>query len=238
MPNDQPFRDIILGRLPPEDRALLEPHLKREEMPLRRRLAEPNRPIERVYFPEAGLASVVTNIRTQRPIEIGIIGREGVVNLPAMMGTDRSPNETFIQVEGFGFGIDAERVREAMDRSPAMSQAVAKFAYVYMEQIASTVLANGRASVTERLARWLLMCHDRLDGDTLSLTHEFPSVMLGVRRSGVTVAMQTLKRQGLIRGGRGFVEIVSREGLEATADGYYGIAEAEVERLFGPWTLP
>jgi CRP-like cAMP-binding protein len=138
MPDDQPFRNIILGRLPPEDRALLEPHLKWEEMPLRRRLAEPNRPIERVYFPEAGLASVVTNIRTQRPIEIGIIGREGVVNLPAMMGTDRSPNETFIQVEGFGFGIDAERVREAMDRSPAMSQAVAKFAYVYMEQIAST----------------------------------------------------------------------------------------------------
>ncbi len=151
----------------PGDLELLRPHLTLEELGLRHRLAEADKAIDRVYFLESGLASVVTNIRHQVPIEIGIIGREGLTNLSVVMGTDRSPNETFIQMPGRGFSMEADRLREALAQSASLALVMMRFAHVYLIQVGSTVLANGRATVTERLARWLLMAHDRTDGDEL-----------------------------------------------------------------------
>jgi CRP-like cAMP-binding protein len=106
------------------------------------------------------------------------------------------------------------------------------YAHVFMVQTAQTALANGRSKVEERLARWLLMAHDRVGGDDLNLTHEFLGIMLGVRRSGVTVALGSLEDSGHIRASRGVITILNRKALERAAGGIYGVAEAEFKRLF------
>jgi CRP-like cAMP-binding protein len=225
-------RNAILSYLSGADRELLWPGLERIDLPLRFRLADSGRPFEAVYFLEAGIASVTTSVRHEIPIEIGIVGREGVVNLPALMGIDRSPSETFMQIRGGGFRIGVQRLREAMAQSPTLMPILLRFVHVYMVQTASTVLANGRATIPERLARWLLMARDRVDGEGVALTHEFLATMLGVRRPGVTIALREFERRGLIDGGRGVITLLDRSALETEANGYYGTAEAEFERLF------
>ena len=222
----------VLAALAPGDLERLRPHLEPVELPLRMRLAAANRPIEHVYFPESGIASIVTGVGHDIPIEVGIIGREGFVNLPVVTGADRSPNEAFMQSPGQGHRIGAERLRAAMAARPGLTRVLLHFVHVFMMQTASTVLANGRASIPERLARWLLMAHDRVDGDTLHSTHQFLSIMLGVRRSSVSTALRDFEARKVISRRRGSVSISDRDGLVALARGYYGTAERELERLY------
>jgi CRP-like cAMP-binding protein len=225
-------RNAILRYLSGADRDLLRPNLEPIDLPVRFRLAEANRPIDAVYFIEAGIASITTGVKHEIPIEIGIVGREGFVNLPVLMGIDRSPSETFMQVRGAGLRIGVERLHEAMAQSPTLMPILLRFVHVYMVQTASTVLANGRARIPERLARWLLMAGDRVNGDQIALTHEFLATMLGVNRSGVTTALLEFERRGLVRGARGVITILDRSALVTEANGYYGTAEAELERVF------
>jgi CRP-like cAMP-binding protein len=225
-------RNAILRNLSAADRDLLRPSLEPIDLPLRFRLADAGRRIEAVYFIEAGVASITTSVRHEAPIEIGMVGREGVVNLPALMGVDRSPSDSYMQIQGAGLRIGVEKLREAMAQSPTLMPILLRFVHVYMVQTASTVLANGRAHIPERLARWLLMAGDRVDGAGVALTHEFLATMLGVRRPGVTVALREFERRGLIDGARGIITILDRSALETEANGYYGIAEAEFARLF------
>ncbi len=233
MPIAPARRNGILSHLSPEDLGLLEPHLMEVELTVRQRLATPNRPIEHVYFLSNGIASIVTNVRHEIPVEVGIIGREGLVNLPVVIGTDRSPNDTFMQVAGEGERISADNLRVAMKSSGSLRQTLQHYVHVFMMQTASTVLANGRASIAERLSRWLLMAHDRCDSDTLPLTHEFLSIMLGVRRSSVTVSLRALEQRKIVARRRGSIVILDRDGLVEAANGYYGLAENELQRLFG-----
>jgi hypothetical protein len=130
---------------------------------------------------------------------VGLIGCEGVTGLPIILGNDRSPNETFIQVAGNGIRIAADKLREAIAKSRSLELALLSFAHRFLNQTANTALSNGTATLEERLARWLLMAHDRLRGDEVPLTHEFLSLMLGVRRAGVTVALHYLEQRALIR---------------------------------------
>jgi CRP-like cAMP-binding protein len=232
MQPEQANHNAILRYLSDGDRDLLRPSLQRIDLPVRFRLAEASRPIDAVYFLEAGVASITTSVRHEIAIEIGIVGREGVVNLPVLVGIDRSPSETYMQIRGAGFRIEVERLREAMAQSPTLTQILLMFVHVYMVQTASTVLANGRASIPERLARWLLMARDRVEGEGIALTHEFLATMLGVNRPGVTTALQEFERRGFIDGGRGLITILDRSALETAANGYYGVAEAEFQRLF------
>lgn len=232
MQSERADRNQILSYLSSTDRDLLDAGLERVDLPLRFRLAEPHRPIDAVYFLEAGIASVTTNVRREIPIEVGIIGREGFVNLPVLMGIDRSPSDTFMQIHGTGLRIGVEPLRKAMAQSRTLTPILLRFVHVYMVQTASTVLANGRARIPERLARWLLMAADRVNGDGIALTHEFLATMLGVRRPGVTIALREFERRGLIDGARGTITLLDRGALEAEANGYYGTAEAEFERLF------
>ncbi|HUL10500.1 MAG TPA: Crp/Fnr family transcriptional regulator [Candidatus Acidoferrum sp.] len=148
------------------------------------------------------------------------------------MGSDRTPHDTFMQVAGDGQRISSARLRSAMERSPALHRSFLRYGHAFMVQTAQTALANGRSRIEERLARWLLMAHDRLDADEVPLTHEFLSVMLGVRRPGVTVALDLLEKDGLIRAKRGAVDILNRTGLRKISNGAYGAAEAEFQRLF------
>ena len=218
-PNPQ-FRNSILARLSASDRQLIEPHLEPVDLPLRKVLERPGRPIKVVYFPETGFASVVAD-GGKRPIEVGLIGREGMTGLPVVLGNDRNEHETFIQSAGEGYCIRTQYLRGAIDKSPLLHRVMLQYAHSFLNQATQTAVANGRSKIEERLARWLLMADDRIDGSDLALTHEFLAMMLCTRRPGVTVAIQELERVGLIARKRGHIVIVDREGLEKISNGTY-----------------
>jgi hypothetical protein len=182
-------------------------------------------------FPGTRFENTPTRL-LDRSIEVGLIGREGMSGLAVVMGTDRSPNETFMQVAGGGQRISAAKLRPRMEQSGTLRRAFLCYAHAFAIQTAYTAMANGRSKLEERLARWLLMAHDRLDGDELPLTHEFIAMMLGVRRPGVTVALSLLENDGLIHANRGAISIIDRKGLEESSNGAYGASEAEYRRLF------
>src|SRR5262245_21680818 len=155
-----------------------------------------------------------------------------MTGLPVVHGADRSPYDTFIQVEGEGQCISAQNLRHVMDQSITMLRCFLRYAHVFAMQSGYTALANARGNIEERLARWLLMTRDRVDGDELQLTHEFIALMLGVRRAGVTNALQAFEGRGLIETARGSVMLKDRNGLEVTANGLYGPPESELNRMF------
>lgn len=231
VPAQSQIANGILSRLSRADFRLLEPHLEYILLPLRKRLEYRNRRIDQIYFIEGGFASVVANT-ADRATEVGIIGREGMSGLAVVMGTDRSPHETYMQAAGEGWSMRASNLRLRMQDSTTMRTAFLRFAHVFAVQTAQTAFANGRGKIDERLARWLLMAHDRLEQDELPLTHEFLGIMLGVRRAGVTVALHLLEQRGLIETSRKAIRVVNRDGLRTAANGTYGVAEAEYRRLF------
>ena len=223
----------LLSRLSSEDLLLLQPNLKRVDLPLRKQLERPNKPIDQIYFLESGFASVVADGSGGRGIEVGLIGREGMTGLSVLMGTDRSPHETFIQSAGEGVRISAGSLRKAMEHSRSLHRTFLLYAHSFALQVTNTATANGRSKIEQRLARWLLMAQDRIGGDEVPLTHELLSIMLGVRRPGVTVALKLLENAGVLRARRGIISIIDRKGLERLADNAYGVAEAEYRRLLG-----
>jgi CRP-like cAMP-binding protein len=217
----------------PSDLGLLAPHLKAVDLPLRKQLELRNKRIDSVYFIESGLASVVANGDRDRTVEVGIIGRDGVTGLTVIMGAERAPHDVFMQVAGSGRQLKAARLRDAMAESEALRRSLLLYGHAYVVQTTRTALANGRSKIEERLARWLLMAQDRMDDHAVPLTHEFLSMMLGVRRPGVTIALQFLEKRGIIRRVRGQISISDREGLKKISNGAYGAPEAEFLRMFG-----
>jgi CRP-like cAMP-binding protein len=155
-----------------------------------------------------------------------------MTGLAVIMGANRSPNATYMQLAGRGWRIGAANLRSMMEESVSLQKILLQYAHVFMMQTSQTALANGRSKVDDRLARWLLMAHDRVVGNDLALTHEFLGIMLGVRRSGVTVALGALENKGLIRAARGTITILNRKALEKIAGAAYGVPEAEFKRLF------
>jgi CRP-like cAMP-binding protein len=219
-----PQQNLILSRLSVADLALLKPHLEPADLPLRKVLERRGKPINAVYFPESGFASVVAN-GASKPIEVGLIGREGMTGLAVILGNDRNINEVFMQAAGQGQCVRADALRKAINKSVTLHRSLLRYVNNFLEQATRTAVANGRSKIEERLARWLLMADDRLDGSDLPLTHEFLSMMLGVRRSGVTVAIQELERDGVIARKRGHIVILDREALEKMSNGTYAPAD-------------
>lgn len=223
----------LLSRISTRDLKVLTRHLKAIDLPLRKRLETSGRPIDQVYFLESGFASVVANGTPADRVEVGMIGREGMTGLAVVLGTDRSPNDTYMQNAGKGLSMPAAELVKAMRSSTTLRSSLLLYAHAFLVQATQTAKANGRSKIEERLARWLLMAHDRLENDELVITHEFLSVMLGVRRPGVTVALSFLEQAGLIATDRGVISIIDRAGLKRAATGAYGVAEAELTRVFG-----
>jgi CRP-like cAMP-binding protein len=215
------------------DFGLLERGLEPVALKRRMRLELPDKPFNHVYFPEAGMVSVVAKNAHAGQIEAGIIGWEGMSGIPLILGDDRSPNSTFVQMDGHGRRIEADHMRRAIQASPTLQREFLRFSLAFLIQNAHTALANGRAKVEKRLARWILMAHDRADGNALALTHEFLAIMLGVRRAGVTVALQQLEKRGLLETKRSLIVVEDRAGLEDFAGGFYGSTEIEYARLTG-----
>ncbi|RUT31455.1 Crp/Fnr family transcriptional regulator [Arsenicitalea aurantiaca] len=215
----------------PADFALVAPHLERVTLDLRHELERANEPVEYGYFFEAGLASIVAHMQGGRDIEVGIAGRDGMTGTALLLGAETTPHVTFMQVGGWGWRVPGAILRECFEQSRTLRDLLLRYVHTMLHQTACTALANGHSKLEERLARWLLMTHDRMDGAEVSLTHEFLAVMLGVRRPGVTVAIHILEGKGLIRARRGQLVILDRSGLERQANGSYGAAEAEYRRL-------
>jgi CRP-like cAMP-binding protein len=224
-------RNHLLNSLSASDRDLVQPHLEPITMALRHSVEERSKPIKQIYFVEEGIVSVVSTAGDGKEIEIGLIGREGMSGMFVLLGNHQSPYKSYAQVSGRAQRLSADNLRGAMDQSETLRPLFLKFVQAFTVQTAHTAVANARASVEERLARWSLMAHDRIDGDELPLTHEFLSMMLGVRRAGVTVAIQTLEDRALLKSGRGRITVLDRKGLEKIAGGYYGEPEAELRRL-------
>jgi CRP-like cAMP-binding protein len=231
--NTNSYRNQLLAALSSADRKLLAPHLEPLAVAIRHSIEERNKPIKNIYFMEEGIASVVASGGDGKEIEVGLIGREGMSGLVTVMGDHRSPHNVYVQVRGKALRMGVAEFRAALDASGTLRALLLKFVQTFMVQTAHTAIANGRANLEQRLARWVLMARDRVDGDELPLTHEFLSVMLGVRRAGVSVALSALEKRGLLRGGRGQVTVLDRKGLEKVAGAYYGVPEAELRRLMG-----
>jgi CRP-like cAMP-binding protein len=229
--NQTLYRNQLLTILNPHDLAFLEPRLERVPLKSRDTLEAAATPITHVYFIEDGMASIVASMSRGRDIEVGVIGREGMTGTALVQGDDRCAFHTFVQIEGSAWRIGAADFDAALAQSGSMQSTLNLYARALSTQVCSTALANGRSKLEERLARWLLMVRDRMDGDRFELTHEFLSVMLGVRRPGVTVALHTLEGKGLIRSNRGEIIVVDRDGLIALADGAYGLPEREYDRM-------
>jgi CRP-like cAMP-binding protein len=223
----------LLTSLADSDFNLLAPHLEFVTLGLRKSLERPNRRIDAVYFPEAGFASVVAVQSSGKEVEVGLIGREGMTGLPIVFGNHRSPHATYIQAPGTGTCMPATELRKAFQTSSSLRDSLLKFVQAFGVQTTHTAICNARSRLDVRLARWLLMAHDRIGEDTLPLTHEFLALMLAVRRPGVTETLQALRKRGLIAYGRGQITVKDRKGMERTAGGAYGVPEAEYRRLIG-----
>lgn len=223
----------LLRKLPAGDLALLKPDFDLVTLARRASLEHPQKPIEHIYFIEHGIASVVIATGRGAPVEVGLVGREGLTGVAIILGSSSSPHSTFIQVAGSALRIAVKPFRKVLDHSNALRGLLLRYAHVFMVQTAETAGANVAGSIEERLARWLLMAHDRLADKYLPLTHEFIAVTLGTRRPGVTDAMSCLAQRGLVRTNRGIVAIVNRKGLMELAGTLYGVPEAEYRRQIG-----
>jgi CRP-like cAMP-binding protein len=225
-------KNQLLASLSTKDFGLLEPSLTSVNLGIRKNLEKPNKRIEAIYFPESGFASVV-GVQRGKEVEIGLIGREGMTGLPIVLGNHRSPHATYIQAAGNGQCITSTELRKAMQTSSSLRDSLLKFVQAFGVQTSHTAISNAQSRTDIRLARWLLMAHDRMGGDTLSLTHEFLSFMLAVRRAGVTDALNLLRKQKMISYERGRITIHDRKGMERIAGESYGTPESEYRRLIG-----
>jgi CRP-like cAMP-binding protein len=215
----------ILLSLSDEEYARVAPYLEYVELPLHRGLHDSSKGFEYGYFPSEGLISLVISIPDGRSVEVGIVGKEGFVGTPLAAGFYRSPYGAMVQAGGFGFRIKAEVLEVILGETPDLRQRLTRYALIQSMQVAQLAACNRLHEIDQRLARWMLMCQDRLGSDLLPMTHEFFAEMLGTGRPTVSVAAAVLQRAGFIQYARGTVKIVDRSGLESAACECYGVIQ-------------
>ena len=194
-------------------------------------LVSPNQPITYCWFPLSGILSLIALDEDGGEAEVGLIGVEGMGDPGSLLGDSRGTSRLLVQIAGTAVRIEAISLQLAMQRSPELSRLMLAYVRASSIQIASSALAFARYSIPRRLARWLLMAGDRVGDGGIELTHDALSIMLGVRRAGVTVAIKGLSASKMIETKRGSIRITDRPGLRDLAGGSYGLAEAEYHRL-------
>ena len=232
-PSSSVVRNRLLLALPPENLAQLLPKLHPVSLPLKKVLIVPQKRIEVVYFIESGWASVVAHLDNGTQAEIGVIGREGMVGLPLVVGVDTAFAETYIQADATGLQMETAAFRRELDDNADLRRLLFRYNEAMSAQTAQTAACNGRHDMEPRLAKWLLMAHDRSDGDELLITQEFLSLMLCVYRPRVTVVAGILQKAGMIRYSNGSITILDRAALEASACYCYRTVQDRFEYLLG-----
>ena len=230
-----PFSDRINNRLllalPREELDRLQPNLEAVDLPPGEILLRPNELIDYVYFPQAGMVSLLLQLEDKSVIEVGLIGREGMVGALASLGATAVSGEARVQMAGSALRVRAGVLRTETARSPDLMDLLMRYVQALFAQVSQSVACNSRHPIRERMARRLLMAHDCVDGNELPLSHEFLATMLGVRRAGITVAVGQLREAGLIESRAGRFSILDRRGLETSACGCYRAVRVEYERL-------
>ncbi|WP_425617206.1 Crp/Fnr family transcriptional regulator [Anatilimnocola sp. NA78] len=221
----------ILARLPKVELDRLRPYLTSIKFDSGLVLYEAHAPYEYSYFPNRGTLSAVVVMLDGSMIEVATIGSEGMVGLPNLSNAGSSPNRVFVQVPGEGWRIDTKVLLREAQPGSVLQDLMMRYHAAFLFQISQSVACNGLHPLLERCCRWLLMTHDRAEGDEFQLTHEFLAAMLGVRRSSVTETLQIMQEKGLISGARGKITIVDRKGLEAGSCECYRAVTDEYAKL-------
>ena len=221
----------LLSALSAQELARLWPRLQSVELEARSVMLSPEQPIDFVHFPQTGLISVLVGFADGRSAEVGLVGSEGMVGLSLVLGSAVSSAEVIVQIRGTMLRLDAASFRRVLDDMPAFRRLLLHYALAFHVQVAQTAACNANHVIEQRLARWLLMAHDRSSTDRLPLTQELLALMLCVHRPGVTVAARLLQKSGLIQYDRGHITIIDRAGLEASACECYLSVRRQSERL-------
>jgi CRP-like cAMP-binding protein len=219
--------NLLLASLPPEEFRQLAPRLARVGLEAGRYLYALDELIPFIYFAEGGLLSLLTTLEDGTSIEVGALGREGLAGLLVLLGAGVAAHTAVVRVGASALRMRTTQAREYFEQLPAFRSRVLRYSGLLASQVSQTTLCNTLHTVEQRLARWLLLARVRLGTDTIPVTHELVSHMLGVRRSGVTVAFGTLERDGLLTRGRGFVRVERPPELGAVACGCYGLLADE-----------
>lgn len=233
MPGQYRDLNILLRHMANDDFAALVSATTLVDMVKGENFAVPEMRLLHSWFPLSGIVSVVATTARGDQAEVGIVGREGMISVATIYGVDWETMNIFNQVPGRALRVPAEKIAMMMTASPSFRGHLLNYAQSFTLQIASTALAYASRSIEERLARWLLMSLDRLDTAEVALTHESLSLMLGVRRAGVNVALNALKGKGALILRRGIIVVINRSILLGIANDSYGTHERAYERLIG-----
>ena len=223
----------ILSALPSSEYKRLRDHLKPVNLISGEILLEPNEPIEKIYFPQRAMISLVSIMMDGSTTEIGLVGNEGMIGLPAILGGESTTSRTIVQISGTALEISADVVRKEFQRGEKLYELLLLYTQALLTQVSQSAACNRQHNIEERLARWLLSVQDCIMQDELPLTQEFIANMLGTRRSGVTVAAGILQQAGIIRYSRGRITILDQEKLEDAACECYQLVQNEFIRLLG-----
>jgi CRP-like cAMP-binding protein len=226
-----PTENRILNALSGEDYERLAPHLEFIRTGHGQILYQTNQTIDYVYFPDKTMISLVSQMADGGSVEVGVVGFEGMAGLPFMLGVDESPHETMVQIHDGAARMPAHVLREEFKRGGVLQDVLLRYTQSLLVLTSQVAACNRAHSVEERLARWLLMCHDRCLCEDMPLTHELLAMMLGVRRAGVTTAALALQAEGLIHYKRGHIQITDRAGLEDYACECYAKIKTEFDRV-------
>ncbi|MCY7389387.1 MAG: Crp/Fnr family transcriptional regulator [Burkholderiales bacterium] len=221
----------LIELLPRKDRARLLSVCEPFELVLSEVLAEPDKPAGHVYFPITGFISLVAKVDKNPALEVGMVGREGMLGAQLAQGIANAPLHALVQGAGMAKRVTAAAFKRELAASPALQRVMHRYLYVLIAQLAESAGCLRYHQIAPRLARWLLMSQDRAHSDTFQVTHEFLSYMLGVRRVGITVAAGHLQREGLIEYRRGNLKVLNRKGLEAAACNCYAADQKNYRKL-------
>jgi CRP-like cAMP-binding protein len=205
----------ILADLPESEYRRISPHLEPVNLPSGKIIYEVEQAIDYVYFPAGAMISLVTLMEDGKIVEVGLVGSDGMSGIVALMGQKNSPDRAIVQIPDGGVRARVEVIKAEFNRGGSLQKSLLRYAYTLMRQISQTAACNATHTAEERLSRWLLMCHDRVQSDELRLTQEFIAEMLATRRATVNVAATNLQSAGFIRYNRGIIRIIDRPGLAA-----------------------
>jgi len=217
----------LLDSLPPESLERLRRHLE----PIELVVADAVDPTEHVCFPVTGMISVVATMQDGATIEIGMIGREGMYSVSAILSDDSPFQNAMVQLPGHGFRLRTHLLRQEMQADEALQKRLLRYIQATLNAVAQSAACNRLHLLEQRCARWLLACHDRAESDRFPMTHEFLAMMLGVRRPGVTLALNSIREKALITYNHGTMTVIDREGLEAASCECHRVIRDEFARL-------
>ena len=231
-PRPTPTLNKLLAALPPADYRRISPSLIQVPLTFKKTLHKAGSTIDTVYFPNGGVCSIVNVMTDGRMVEVATIGNEGMIGLTIFLGGDIALGETFVQVaDGHAQAMPAEAFRKELDRRGPFYDVVSRYSQALQALIMQSTACNSLHTVEERASRWLLMTHDRVEGDDFQLTHEFLGYMLGVRRPTVSLVLGTLDKAGVIVNGMKKITIVNRKRLEETSCECYEVVRSTFARL-------